>query len=193
MSSRGNGGVVGVVLAGGEGKRLACVRSKLRSLLTLLFISTVIFGLTNIQKVYGDETEAISVISLAEDSLEAAFLSVLEIERSGGEISELVLLLNTALDYQSDAERFLEVGEYEKADFMARKVVEASNVIIEVDVGMQVVAEHVSEVGFMNQLYISLGVVCSTVLFGFLGWRQFKIYYIRNMTVSRPEVVLDGS
>lgn len=165
----------------------------------ICIFSLVSMVLIIIVPVYGfalcesDVESSRSVIELAEDSLEHAYLSLLEAESSGGDVSELVSLLNTALEYYSEAERALLSGEYETAVLLAGKVAETSNVILEADISLKVVAEHLEEVGFRNQLFLSSGVVCFTILFGFLSWRLFKGYYVRRMTGLRREVSVDES
>jgi hypothetical protein len=143
--------------------------------------------------VVGAESEAITRVSQAEDSLEVAYLSVVEAERAGVDVSELVVLLNAALEYYSEAERALESEEYDIAVQLAGKVVEASNAVLEADSSLIVVAGHVEEEAFRNQLFLSFGAVCFIVLFGFLGWRLFKGYYAWRMIGLRSEVFDIGS
>ena len=52
-------------------------------------------------------------MELAEDALGSIYLSLLEAKRAGGDVSELVELLNTSLKYNSEAERALASREYE--------------------------------------------------------------------------------
>ena len=141
----------------------------------------------------GDQKEAEMRCSQAEDSMEAAYLSILEAERAGVDVSKLVVLLNTALEYYSEAERALDSGEYDAAVQLAGEAVEASNVVLDADISLMFVAERVEEEVFRNQLFLSFGAVCFTVLFGFLGWRQFKGYYVQRVMGLRPEVVADES
>ena len=159
----------------------------------LFFIFSLIFFTQNVYRVLGDESEAVSRVSLAEDSLEAAYLSVLEAERAGGDISEIVGLLNTALEYYSEAERALKSGEHDIAVQLAGKAVEASNAVLEASINLIVVVGHVEEEAFRNQLFLSFGAVCLIVLFGFLGWRLFKGYYARRVMGLRSEVFDIGS
>jgi hypothetical protein len=149
------------------------------------------FSLQSLCPVWAGEMEAVSEISRAKDSLKSAYLSVLDAERAGGDISELVARLNTALEYFSEAERAFGSGEYDSAVLLAEKVAEASNGILEEAVRLRGAAELQGEISFRNQLILSSGVVCSTVLFGFLGWRRFKDYYVRRMMGMRPEVSVD--
>jgi len=166
---------------------------KLKFFSVLLFIFVSVFSTLSVSRVLGDESEAVSMVSQAEDSLEAAYLSVLKAERMGGDISEIVTFLNTALEYFSEAEIALESREYDAAVQLAGKAVEASNAVLEADIGLIVVAGHVEEEAFRNQLFLSSVMVCLIVLFSFLGWRRFKVYYISRVMAVRPEVVVDES
>lgn len=167
------------------------MKKKLQYFSVLFFILIIMFFIPRSSRVLGDESEAVLRVSQAEDSLKAAYLSVLEAERAGGDVSELALVLNTALEYYSEAEMLIEAGEYEAADFLARKVVQASNVALDVDISLIVVAEHVEEATLWNQIILSFGAVFFIILLSFLGWRRFKIYYIQRVLGSRLEVVVD--
>ncbi len=164
---------------------------KLKCFSILFFVFTLMFFIPNASRVLGDESEAVLRVSQAEDSLEAAYLSVLEAEKAGGDVSELVMVINTALEYYSEAERLIVAEEYGAAVFLARKAVEASNVVLNVDFNLLVVVEHVEEATFWNQIFLSIGAVFSIILLSFLGWRRFKIYYIRRVLGSGLEVVVD--
>ncbi|MFX0209489.1 MAG: hypothetical protein ACFFDT_26125 [Candidatus Hodarchaeota archaeon] len=159
----------------------------------LFFINAIVFFIPSVSLVMGTESEAISRISHAEYSLEVAYLSVLKAERVGADVSDLVSLLNTALDYFSEAERALEYGEYETATLLASKTVETSNLVLEVDITLLVTAENVEEEVLKNRLFLTFGEVFFIIMFGFLGWRQFKGYYFRRVISLRPEAVADES
>jgi len=159
----------------------------------LLLMIIAAFSLQSLCLVWAGEMEAVSEISRAEDFLKTAYLYVLDAERAGGDVSELVARLNTALEYFSEAERAFGSGKYDSAVLLAGRVVETSDVILNDAVGLRGAAELQGEISFRNQLILSSGVVCSTVLFGFLGWRRFKDYYVRRMMGLRSEVVVDES
>ena len=166
---------------------------KLRYILVLFFIFTLVFFTPSVSQVLGAELEAVSSISQAEDSLGAAFLSVLEAERAGGDVSELVARLNVILGYRSKAERALEEGEYETAVFLAEKVIEGSNVLVDDGMRLRSSAELHGKTVFRNQVILSFVVILFTILIGFRGWGLFKGYYVRRMMGLRPEVVADES
>ena len=166
---------------------------KLKRFSVPFFVLVLVFFIPCVSRVVGSESDAVSRISQAEDSLEAAYLSVDEAERAGVDVSEVVALLNAALEYYSEAERALDSGEYDAAVQLAGEAVEASNVVLDADVSLMFVAERVEEEVFRNQLFLSFGAVCFIVLFGFLGWRLFKGYYVRRGMGLGPEVVADES
>ena len=159
----------------------------------LFVVITSLYFSFGFSLVYGEESEVRGTMLQVEDSLEAAYISLLYAERAGGDISELVPLLNTALDYYSQADVALKSGKDEEALNLVLKAIEVTNEVLEADVNIMVVAEHVEEVRFRNQLIISLGSVFFIIIFGFLGWSRFKDYYLQNMIGLRPEVVSDES
>lgn len=140
-----------------------------------------------------DVEGARSAMESAEEALVSAYLSVLEAERAGGDISDLVSSLYDALEYLSGAERAFESGEYDEAILSARKAVEASDAVGSDAVGLRLLAEYQSEIQFRNQLVTSFMLITFTVLLGFLGWSLFKDYYLRRMMGLRLEVVVDES
>jgi tetratricopeptide (TPR) repeat protein len=159
----------------------------------LFFIITLLYFSFGFSLVYGEELEARGKISQVEDSLEAAYISLLGAERAGGDVSELVPLLNTALDYYSQADIALKSGKDEEALNLAEKAIEIANEILETDVNIMVVAEHIDEIRFRNQLIISLSSVFLIIIIGFLGWSRFKDYYIQKLKGLKPKVTFDES
>jgi len=159
----------------------------------LFSIFALVIFIPSVPQVLGGAVEAASKISQAEDSIEAAYLSVLEAERAGGDVRDLVVRLNVVLRDHSKAERALEVGEYETAVLLAGEVVEASNVLLGDGVRLRSSSELHGEIAFRNRVVLSFVVVCFTVAFGFLGWGLFKGYYVRGLLGLRPEVSVDES
>lgn len=161
---------------------------KLKNFYVLFFILLMVLFLPGTCQVFGDELDAISRVSQAEDSLEAAYITVVKAERAGVDVSELVGVLNTAMEYYNEAERAIKTGHYEEAVLLATKVIRTSNIVLDADISLMVVAEHVEETTFRNQLFLSSGAVLIIILFGILGWRYFKSYYIHRMMGLKIEV-----
>jgi hypothetical protein len=134
-----------------------------------------------------------SARELAEDLLESAFLSVLEAERRGVDVYELVSGLKVAVGHYSEAERAFESGDYDGAVILAERTVEAANNISNSAVRLRGVTEVQGEIAFGYWLFQSLGAVCVIVVSGYFGWSRFRGYYVRRLMGLRPEVSVDES
>jgi hypothetical protein len=170
---------------------LISLLKKIQSFLVLFFVLTIIFFSPYAFQALGDKSEAVLRVSQAEDSLEIAYLSVLEAERMGGDVSELIRILNTAVEYYSEAERVIKTEEYEEAVLLAAKAVETSNLVLDANTGLVYVVKHVEGIAFETQVYMSLGACILIITLSFLGWIRFKNYYIRKLKDFKPEIVVD--
>ena len=158
-----------------------------------LLVSIVMLFIFPIESAFciSDVERASSEIELAEEALGSAYLLVLKAERAGGDVSELVVLLNNGLDYLSGAKRAFSLGAYDGAVILAEEAVEVSNVVADDAVTLKGFAEHREEIMFRNKLFLSFGTAFFTVLLGYFGWRRFKEYYLRRTIGLRPEVSSD--
>ena len=103
---------------------------KLRSLITIFLMVTSIFCLINVSQAYGDGKESSSRVLQTWYSIEASYLSLLQAERAGGDVSELVAHLNFALELYSEGEIALESGEYEAVVLITDKANEISSEVL---------------------------------------------------------------
>ena len=166
---------------------------KLQTYIVFFLMIASFLYLTDVSHVYGDEKEVLLKISLAGDSLEAAYRSLLKAERAGGDVSGLVALLNSALDLYSKADWALEYEEYETAVIFLDEVDEISGEVLEYSITLMVASERFLAYRFRNQLFLSFGVALFFLVLGFIGWGQFKVYYFRMIKRLTPEVVADES
>lgn len=137
----------------------------------------------------GDESEAITSISHVEESVIGVYVSVLEIERKGGDISVLIERLNNILNNLAEAEIAFEAGNYDLATQIAKSEIEVLNLLSEEAMDFKKVAKVQKELEFRNKLLLSAGSVCVILLCGYLGWRRFKEYYLHRLMDSRLEVL----
>ena len=135
-----------------------------------------------------DQGEAESMVANANDGIEEAYLAVVEAERAGGNVTELVSRLNDAIVLLETAERRLDSGEYDEAFTYAEEALEQSNVIKEEAQSLRSLAELRAEIEFRNRLVISIMISFYVILFGYVGWFYFKRYYIRKISETRPEI-----
>ena len=134
------------------------------------------------------ESEASLAISVAEDSLELAYLAVLEAEKAGGRMPVLVSELNGVLEFYSDAKNAFQTGDFEEAISVSREVVDLSRTIIDSAHSEILVAEREKTESLKNQLLISGLAASIIIILGYSGWMFFKSYYYRRMMLLKPEV-----
>jgi hypothetical protein len=161
-------------------------------MILLSIISIYLFNL-GFHHVLGDKSETFTSIAQAEDSVITAYLSVLEIEEKGGDVSELLIRLNDVLDKLAEAEIAFESGNYDLALELANSVIEVSDNISIMRTRLSLLAQVQKENEFARKLQLSIGLVCVIVLSGYLGWMGFKKYYLRRQMDSRMEVLYDES
>ena len=135
-----------------------------------------------------NEKETSLEIASSENSIELAFLSILEAEREGGDISSLVADLNQALDYLDDGKKAMKSGGFEDAAVFLNKASYDSEQIIIKALDLKRYAESRSEVSFRNQLIFSSVAAVIIIILGLLGWNYFQSYYLRRVLQSNPEV-----
>ncbi len=134
-----------------------------------------------------------SVVEMAGESLESAYLSVVEAERSGGDVSELVSYLRVAVGHLSEAERALEMGDYDGASLLADKADEAAKDILLIASRLGDFSIMQGRIAFGYRLLVSFGVFMVIMIYGFLGWKTFRGYYFRRLMELKPEVSVDES
>jgi hypothetical protein len=133
--------------------------------------------------------EAESMVASASDGVEEAYVAVVEAERAGGDVAELVSRLNDAISLLEVAERSLGSGEYDDAFEIAEEVLSQTGTISEEAQSLREMAELRAETEFRNRLVLSLIVSFFVILFGYAGWFYFKRYYMRKIAETKPEVV----
>jgi hypothetical protein len=157
----------------------------------LFFFSIVIFTSSTFNEhgfSEGIGYQAESWIDLAEESLESAYLAMLDAEKAGGDISQLVLHLNQALEWLSEAKNAIAEGNHNRALLLAENVLEnATNTENQAHI-LESSAKYNAEIGFRNQVITSIASICLIVGLGFLIWIYFKKLYVRKMMKLKPEV-----
>ena len=92
---------------------------------------------------------------------------MLEAERFGGDVSELVTFLNNGLGYLSGAKRAFSLEVYDGVIILAVEVVEVLNVVVDDAIVLKGFEEHYTEIAFRNRYFWSFGAVFFTFLFVF--------------------------
>ncbi len=165
--------------------------SKLLVLLTILVLSASIF----ISKMFASNLvdTATTSIEIADNALVSAYQAILETERAGADVSNLLVQLNDAGDILAKAHIAYTLKDFEDATSFAN----ACYYIIE-DVKSQTNElrdmSHKSRiVGFWLTITGSLVGVVAVVFGAFWSWRVFKRRYIRQIPKMKVEVAQSES
>ena len=155
----------------------------------ILYLMTFVLFSSCFNTVFGDESEATTSIAHAKDSVLAAYKIILEIDRTNGDVSDIITGLNNVLDELADAERAFQSGDYDLATQLSNLVIEESEIIFEKALDLRLETGIKQEMKFRNTMLISFGSVCIIILVGYYGWMQFKRYYLRRLMDSHLEVL----
>jgi hypothetical protein len=172
-------------------RRLSRVFVHILSLVSMVLI--FIMPISGFALCESDVDVARSALGSAEEALASAYFAVLEAERAGGDVSELVSYLRIAAKHLSEAEMALESGDYDGASLLAEEAGEAAKKILIDTSRLGNLAQIQGRTAFGYRLFFSFGGVILILLFGFFGWMRFRDYYVRRLMGLRPEVSADES
>lgn len=131
---------------------------------------------------------AASVVSQGEKAIEVAFVSLTAAEKVGANVSELSIALNNDLDSLLQAERALQLGDYDAAAIWAGNAADGANKVI-ADAGkLKTATEDRSKEDLRNGLMITFGLDFCIVVLGYGVWRWLRDYDTRKTMRMRPEV-----
>lgn len=137
------------------------------------------------------EQEVTSAIFQAEDSIRVAYLLVIDAERVDAQTSQLVEELNGAIDILCEAKRAVKKGNFEMASSLTKNATYIADSVGDDTRSLKKIAEYEGEIELRNRSIFTFVSVYFIILFGFLGWNQFKAYYIRRMMGMKPGVSND--
>jgi hypothetical protein len=130
----------------------------------------------------------ISELQTANKALGQAFNSVLEAEKVGGNVTELMIKLNTAGDLLAEAQNALNNGSMANLTSDLENVRQISNQVNYDALNLK----NVSLVKSQNSLWLTLSFsAIGAVVFGvslLIVWRRFKRTFITKLLGSKPEV-----
>jgi len=134
------------------------------------------------------ESDLDSVLNEAEAKLQTAYAAVLQAEKSGGNVTFLVIKLSVAASLMADAHNAYRIGRYEDAyryavsccDMLDGVVEEAEIIRAE---AIQTYNKNMYRAIAESSIALALLVLCSV-----FGWRFFKKWYFRRLLKMRPEV-----
>jgi hypothetical protein len=152
----------------------------------ILLIITVIAGLQITLVKASNESASIQA---ANSSINQAFANVLDAEKAGGNVTQLLAKLNSAGEFLAEADNAYRSGnlanvtsEAENARLMADQVNSNALSLLNASIGG-------SQNSFVLTLIFSVDGVFVFVVVLLLVWRRFKRGYMKKLHGLKPEVV----
>lgn len=132
--------------------------------------------------------EAAGAVNQAEADLGSAFAAVAEAEQAGANVSALVAKLDVAGGFLTQAHSALKTGNYENAFSFAQACSDAIEGVAADAAHLKLTAEKAQADSFLlAAIGSSVGLVLLCV-FGFMGWRLLKKWYLSRLMDMQPEI-----
>jgi hypothetical protein len=165
-----------------------CSRFLVFSVFLFLLLS---FSFSQVDAV--DEDSVALDLADAEEALDSAYIAVLDAERAGANVSDLLVRLSVGGEYLSKAYFWYRLGAFENASRFASFCQDVVGNVGDDAVGLRNEAERLTREDVLIRVFGSaIGVVIVMIL-GFLVWGVFRRRYRKRILKSRPEVVAHES
>lgn len=139
--------------------------------------------------VFAQTDQTTSKLQAANTAVERAFNIVLDAEKAGANVADLLAQLNVAAGDLAQAENSYRAGDFNKAAIQADKVLPIAQ---EVTTSAQD-AKQTALVSGQNGFWLTIAFTAIGafifVLVLFLAWRRFKRGYMKKLLGLKPEVV----
>ncbi|MDH5754675.1 MAG: hypothetical protein OEY95_05685 [Candidatus Bathyarchaeota archaeon] len=135
------------------------------------------------------ESEAESKIGEAEMAVSSAYVAVLEVEKSGGNVSGLLIKLDSGAEFLAEAQMCFRNEDFGNAVYYADLSVQSVEGLVEEAEQLKALAIAESEERCFLTVATS-GVAVAVIVFGsVVGWRLFRGRYFGKVLKMKPEVV----
>jgi hypothetical protein len=167
----------------------AILRATNISRIMIIVLMLIVFLSVSVPNVAAENE--LSNIETANSSINQAFANVLAAEKAGGNITDLMLQLNTAAEYLVTAENSYRSGDLANVNSNVEDTVEIANQVNSDALALRETSLIKSQESFWSTLIFSVvgAIVFSLLLM--LAWRRFKRSYMNKLLGMRPEVVED--
>jgi hypothetical protein len=139
--------------------------------------------------VFAQTDQSATSLQAAESALGQAFNSVLDAEKAGGNVSQLLVKLNTAGALLAEAQNAYTSGKTSDVTSITANVIQIADQVNGTAVSLRDVSLVNSQNSFSLTLIFSVfGAVAFSISLLFV-WRRFKRAFIKKLLGSKPEVV----
>jgi hypothetical protein len=154
-------------------------------LLALLILSICFLGLNT---AFAQTNQADSKLQAANNSVNQAFNAVLDAEKAGATVTDLLAQLNTAADILAQAENSYRAGDINASIAKANSLLPITQ---EIANNAQVLKQSAivnTQNNFWSTIIFTVVIAVVFVLVLFFVWRWFKRNYMKRLSESKPEV-----
>ncbi|MGB9841293.1 MAG: hypothetical protein ACPLKZ_01060 [Candidatus Bathyarchaeales archaeon] len=135
-----------------------------------------------------NSNEAAEAVNQAAADLGSAFAAVAEAEQAGANISALMAKLDVAGVFLTQAQSALRTGDYENAVSFAHACSDAIEGMVADAAHLKLTTEKAQADSFLlATIGSSVGLVLLCV-FGFMGWKLLKKWYLSRLMDMKPEI-----
>ena len=160
-----------------------------QSIVALLIILAFSVGLVSVPQAIAQTDQASLKLQAANDSVNRAFNAVLDAEKAGANVTDLLVQINTAQGILAQAENSYRTGNIKKAATQSDSVLPIAQQITTTAKN----AKQDAIISIQNNFYWTIAfTVVSMLIFLevlILFWLWFKRRYIKNLSEAKPELV----
>ncbi len=160
-----------------------------QSIVALLIVLALSVCLLGVQLATAQIDQATSKLQAANTAVNQAFNAVLDAEKAGANVADLLAQINVAQGLLAQAENSNRTGDSNKAATQADSVLPIAQQVTNEAQDAQQTAIVSSQNGFWSTIALTVIGVLVFVLVLFLVWRRYKRNYIERLSEAKPEVV----
>ena len=124
----------------------------------------------------------------AEETLVLAYNSVLDAEKVGANVSDLISQLNTGAQYLDQAHSNVDTGDFEAVVYFSNLCIQAIDGVSEQAILLKDETVQLQSANLLLQIFGSIIGIVVVIVGGVIFWRIFKRYYIDGISELKPEV-----
>ena len=160
-----------------------------QSIVALLVILAFSVGFLSVQQAIAQTDQATSKLQAANDSVNLAFNAVLDAEKAGANVTDLLAQINIAQEILAQAENLYRTGNTNSSAVQADSVLPITQ---QVTLDAQNAKQNAivsTQNAFWSTIVLTIVGIFVFVLVLFLVWRRFKRNYVERLSDAKPELV----
>ena len=169
-------------------KQKAIAPCKLASFTIIAFL-LLSLGLFSVNQAAAQTDQTATKLTAANTAVDQAFNAVLDAEKAGANVTDLLNQLNYADGILANAENAYRTGDLNNAANQADNVVPIAQQVTSLAQNAKQAALVSGQNAFWTTIALTIIGSIVFVLVLFMVWRRFKRRYIENLSEAKPELV----